>query len=147
MNSPIAPRDRTRLAAAAVLVATFGLGGLAGVVLGRAGSDAGGRDPLAGLCGAGISQGGQPPLLQYLDLTPQQRPALEAIVARWHPRMQALWQEFQPRVTAVMDSARGEMDGILTAAQRARRDSLRATCGAGAPSRSFGRIPEGEEGR
>jgi len=146
MNSPIAPRDRTRLAAAAVLVATFGLGGLAGAVLGRAGSDAPGRDSLAGLCGAGMGQGGPPPLLQHLDLTPEQQPRLEAVVARWHPRMQALWQEFQPRVTAVMDSARREMDEILTAPQRARRDSLRATCGAGAPLHSEGRMPAGEEG-
>jgi Spy/CpxP family protein refolding chaperone len=144
MNSPIAPRDRTRLAAAAVLVATFGLGGLAGAVLGRAGLDAP-RDHPAGLCGGGLGQGGQPPLLQHLDLTPQQRPQLEAVVARWHPQMQALWQEFQPRITAVMDSARAEMDQILTAPQRARRDSLRATCGAGAPLHSLRQLPAGGE--
>jgi len=147
MKSPIGTGRRTRLAAAAVLVATFVLGGLTGAVLGRALSDAGGRDPLAGLCGAGLGQGGQPPMLQHLDLTPEQRPQLEGVVARWHPRMQALWQEFQPRVNAVMDSARAEMDAILTPEQQARRDSLRAACTGGVQWPGPGRRGQGEGGR
>jgi len=145
MTAPISTGRRGRLAAAAVLVAMFMLGGVAGAVLGRA--LLGGQDRVAGLCGAGMGQGGQPLVLRYLDLTPEQRPRIEGIVAHWHPRMQALWQEFQPRVNALMDSARAEMDAVLTPEQQVRRDSLRAVCGGGLQGRGLGRMGRGEEGR
>jgi len=147
MTTSISPGRRARLAAAAVLVATFTLGGVAGAMLDRALPGGDGQGRVAGWCGVGMGQGGQPPLLQHLDLTPEQRPRLEAIVARRHPQMLALWQEFQPRVNALMDSARTEMDAILTPEQQARRDSLRAACSSGLQGPGLGRMREGEAGR
>jgi Spy/CpxP family protein refolding chaperone len=147
MTTPIRTGRRARLAAAAVLVATFVLGGVAGAVLDRALPWGDEQDRVAGLCGAGLGPGGQPLVLQQLDLTPEQRPRLEGIVARRHPQMQALWQEFQPRVNALMDSARTEMDAILTPEQQAKHDSLRAACGGGLQGPGLGRMREGEAGR
>ncbi|MBI4501024.1 MAG: hypothetical protein HY700_07665 [Gemmatimonadetes bacterium] len=131
MTTPISTGRRARLAAAAVLVATFLLGGVAGAGLDRALPGADGSDRQAALCSGGMGQGAQTPLVRHLDLTPEQRPQIEKVVAHWHPQMQALWQEFQPRVNALMDSARVEMDAILTPEQQARRDSLRAACSGG----------------
>jgi Spy/CpxP family protein refolding chaperone len=60
-----------------------------------------------------------------LDLTPDQRRQAEAIVQRSAPRSEAIMIDVAERLRAVADSVDAELRVVLTAAQRARLDSLR----------------------
>ena len=108
---------RMRLIAFGILLATFGVGILAGTAIdrvaladdarheGRPGGRDGGRD--------------RHHLIDELDLAPAQRASIDAILERRGERMRAVWSDMAPRLEAIADSTRQEIMTVLTPEQRA----------------------------
>ena len=99
-----------------LLVTTFLAGALAGVAADRA---AWRRTPR----GAPVTIR-TPQLLDRLALSPEQRRAADAILARRSPQSEAALREIVPRLAAIADSVNAELAAILTPSQRARYDSM-----------------------
>ncbi|HEX2191503.1 MAG TPA: hypothetical protein VHG51_21505 [Longimicrobiaceae bacterium] len=121
-----APRpSRARLLGIALLVATFAAGLLAGAAFDRtlaarepeppqeAGWDCRGH-------GAKTSM-----ILDRLDLTPEQRTRVDAVMERRRAQADSFWEREGPRMRAIVDSTRAEVRAILTPEQRAEYDRLR----------------------
>lgn len=49
-----------------------------------------------------------------LDLTQDQRTRIETILDHYRARMKAMWQDVHPRYSAIVDSARSEIETVLT---------------------------------
>jgi len=98
-----------------LLVAAFLLGALAG---GAALSLAGrGRGPGGGGRPSGPS-GYLSRLSKDLDLTPVQRDSVAAILQRYEPRMDSLWQEIRPRFDTLRGELRTNINAQLTPDQQ-----------------------------
>jgi Spy/CpxP family protein refolding chaperone len=120
--SPLSPR-RSRLAGAALLVATFAAGMLAGTAFGRVLS-AGEPDARAQ---ADRERGrGSSMIIDALDLAPEQRAQVDRIMAERRALTDSLWREDGARIRAVVDSTRAEIRALLTPEQRAEYDRLKA---------------------
>lgn len=65
-------------------------------------------------------------LYARLDLTPAQRARIDSVLERRRRETDAYWARVEPGLRAIVDSTRAEILATLTAAQRARYDSLRA---------------------
>jgi hypothetical protein len=65
------------------------------------------------------------PIIELLELTPEQRPQAEAILSRQAPRSEQLMLGLADSLRALSDSIDAELRKILTPAQRSRLDSLR----------------------
>jgi Spy/CpxP family protein refolding chaperone len=65
------------------------------------------------------------PIIDLLELTPDQRPQAEAILSRQAPRSEQLMLGLADSLRVLSDSVDAELRRILTPAQRARLDSLR----------------------
>lgn len=114
---------RTRLLGFGLLVAVFLAGALSGAAIDRVVSvqppseterreDRGGPDR-------------RPLLLEQVEMTAAQRQAIEEILDRRSERMRAVWREVAPRMDAIADSARSEIDEVLTPEQQAAYEELR----------------------
>jgi Spy/CpxP family protein refolding chaperone len=101
--------------AALLLLAAFLLGALAGgaaMALAR-------RNP-------GMGPGGRPQgssgylarLSRDLDLTPAQRDSVGAILKRFEPRMDSIWQDFRPRFDTLRAELRTTINAQLTPDQQ-----------------------------
>lgn len=120
---------RTRILGSALLLAMFVTGGLAGAAFtrvlnaeepspaGQAGVHCHGPHDKAKRKGA---------WLQQLNLTPEQRVQVEQIMERRRAETRAFWDQEGVRLRAIVDSTRNEVRAVLTPAQRARYDELRA---------------------
>lgn len=126
MNFP-RPSGRARLLGIALLVATFATGMLAGAAFNRA---LVAREPAPvqepgwhchGPHGKKTSM-----ILDRLDLSPDQRARVDAVMARRRAQADAFWEREGPRMRGIVDSTRAEIRAILTPAQRAEYDRLRA---------------------
>jgi Spy/CpxP family protein refolding chaperone len=116
--------NRTRLTGMALLIVTFVAGMLAGTAFSRVLSA---REPDAqaqAACDAG--KRGPHSLFDQLDLSPVQRARIDSIMARRRGRTDALWQQDGARIRAAVDSTRAEIRTVLTPAQAAEYDVLRA---------------------
>jgi Spy/CpxP family protein refolding chaperone len=105
---------RMRLLGVALLAATFVAGALSGAaierVLGadepevvRPGNDEGARRSY---------------VIDQIEMTDEQRSAIDGILERRSERMRMVWQEVEPRMDAVTDSARMDIMGVLSPEQR-----------------------------
>jgi hypothetical protein len=65
------------------------------------------------------------PIIDLLELSPEQRPRAEAILSRQTPRSEQLMLGLADSLRKLSDSVDAELRKILTPAQRARLDSLR----------------------
>ncbi len=114
--------NRSKLAAAALLVAVFIAGGAAGWVL-REGT--GGRH---GRGGGGGGNRGPDAMVAYLGrelkLTPAQSDSVRAIFARHRAETETLWAGVRPRFDSIKTRVRAEIDAQLTPDQRARHQRL-----------------------
>lgn len=119
MSTPDAPR-RMRWLAFAVLIATFIVGALAGAATMRVVSA---REPQAA---ESHGRRHHTSLLDQLDLTPAQRQHADSILSRRRKQMDAFWAKNGPELRAIVDSTRAEIRAILTPAQQAKEDSIRA---------------------
>jgi Spy/CpxP family protein refolding chaperone len=59
------------------------------------------------------------PLLERLELTPDQRVQVDAILERRRQEMEQFWNVHRPTLRAIADSARAELRAVLTPEQRA----------------------------
>jgi hypothetical protein len=64
-------------------------------------------------------------LSRRLDLRPEQRDSVRAILERHRPTMDSLWSEFRPRIRAVDESLQQEITAQLDPAQRDKFAKLR----------------------
>ena len=69
---------------------------------------------------SGLREGRLPRTFEQLDLTEEQRTEIRATMERYRPLTREVMDEMMPRLRALRDSAKAEIDGILTEAQRAR---------------------------
>jgi Spy/CpxP family protein refolding chaperone len=65
-------------------------------------------------------------LFEELDLRPDQRAAIDAIMARRRVLMDSVWKEHGAPIRAAYDSTRAEISTVLTPEQRVEYDALRA---------------------
>jgi Spy/CpxP family protein refolding chaperone len=109
--SPIFGAGRMRLVGFALIAVTFLAGGMAGAAVDRViMADGSQRDAPGGERGHVIDQ---------VEMTPEQRAAIDAILERRSERMKSTWAEISPRLEAITDSARLEIMEVLTPEQRA----------------------------
>lgn len=95
-----------------LLLAAFALGAVAGI---------GGLALYHRSPGMGRSQGPSGYLARLskdLDLTPVQRDSVEAILKRFEPRMDSVWQDFRPKFETVRAAIRSDINAQLTPDQQ-----------------------------
>jgi Spy/CpxP family protein refolding chaperone len=108
--SPIFGAGRMRLLGFALIAATFLAGGMAGAAFDRViTTDTKGGAPAEG----------RGHVIDQVEMTPEQRATIDAILERRSERMQSAWAEISPRLEAITDSARAEIMEVLTPGQRA----------------------------
>jgi Spy/CpxP family protein refolding chaperone len=107
-----------------LLALTFAVGMLAGAASSRV-LNAGEPDARA-LAAACAPQRGPHYMFDELDLRPEQRTRIEAIMARRRAGMDSVWREHGAPIRAAYDSTRMEIRTVLTPAQRVQYDELRA---------------------
>lgn len=125
MTAPRPPR-RARLLGIALLVATFAAGMLAGAAFDRtlvARETAPAQEP--GWHCHGPHGGKTGMIVDRLDLTPEQRARVDAVLARRRAQADTFWEREGPRMRAIVDSTRAEVRAVLTPEQRAEYDRLR----------------------
>jgi Spy/CpxP family protein refolding chaperone len=76
-----------------------------------------------------------------LDLTDAQEKQIEAIIARRHERMNAIWAEARPRVHAEIEATNVEIARVLTPAQRVEFEKIKMRVNTG---RQPGRFRSGD---
>ncbi|HEV3052198.1 MAG TPA: hypothetical protein VGX50_17950, partial [Longimicrobium sp.] len=64
-------------------------------------------------------------LFEEVDLSPEQRARIDAIMARRRALTDSLWQTDGARIRAAVDSTRAEIRAVMTPAQAAEYDQLR----------------------
>lgn len=111
--TPLFGAGRTRLLGFALIAVTFLVGALAGAAFERVLS----ADAIRREAPATDERRGH--LIDQVDMRPEQRAAIDAILERRSERMKAAWSEISPRMEAMTDSARMEIMTVLTAEQRA----------------------------
>lgn len=65
-------------------------------------------------------------MARELELTPEQQDRIDALTTRNLQGLEATRRAFQPQMDSLIQSLRASMDSVLTPAQRAKLDSLRA---------------------
>jgi len=117
---------RSRWIALAVLSAVF----LAGAAIGAAALTVLGRDrqemprrPEPGSRWNGRSSG--PSIFDQMGLTAAQKSAMDSIMEKRRRDMDAFWKQHNPEVRAIVDSARAEVDRLLTPEQRQKFEEFR----------------------
>jgi hypothetical protein len=113
---------RTRLVGVGLLVAVFVAGGLAGAAVHEVGAPV--DPPRQEGDGERERECRRP--FQYLNLADEQRPRIDAVIARRKQQMDAFWAENGPRYQMILDSARTEFRSALTAEQLSIYDQRRA---------------------
>jgi hypothetical protein len=104
---------RTRLVGFVLIAVTFLVGGLAGAAFDRVlTAESVRRD-------APRADERRGHIIDEVDMRPEQRIAIDAILERRSERMKAAWSEISPRLEAITDSARLEIMAVLTPEQRA----------------------------
>lgn len=123
MNRP----SRTRLVGMGLLVVTFAAGLLAGAAYSRAlpARETGAPSAARGECSD--RRGPHSSIFDKLSLSPEQRQRIDGIMARRRARMDTVWQVHGAPIRAAHDSARAEIRQVLTPAQQAEYDRLRAS--------------------
>lgn len=116
---------RSRSGAAALLVATFVLGGLVG----------GAATTVADHRGHPDARRGRPSFIDRLsgdlNLSTTQRDSIQMVLDRHQPAMDSLWQLIRPQFSAERQAIRNEISALLTQDQQARylelqrQDSIR----------------------
>lgn len=111
-------QSRTRLVGFGLLVATFLVGALSGAAVERV---LGAEEPES----APRQERNEDDdrrrsyVIDRVEMAPEQRASIDAILERRSERMRAVWHEVEPRLDAISDSARMEIFQVLTAEQQA----------------------------
>jgi len=129
----LGPTGRYRLLGGAVLVLTFGVGGLAGAAVERV-LDTREPDRLVSVDPA--AETGTIDCDRYrqrrrgpygsLGLSDEQAASIDAVFESQRSRMDQFWADAGPRMNAILDETRADVREILTEEQRTQYDSNRA---------------------
>ena len=111
---------RMRILGVGLLAATFIAGALSGAALDRVlnAEETGGSDR-----GGDRDDRRRAYIIDRVEMSDDQRSAIDAILEERSERMRAVWREVEPRMDAITDSARFEIMQVLTPEQRARYES------------------------
>jgi Spy/CpxP family protein refolding chaperone len=109
----MATSRRARLLGMAMLAGMF----VAGALAGAATMQVLGADEAPALRARGSA--GPHDLLQRLDLTPEQRVQIDAVLERRRAEMEEFWDEHRPALRGIADAARAELRAVLTPEQQA----------------------------
>jgi Spy/CpxP family protein refolding chaperone len=110
--------------AALALLLVFGAGIAGGVALERTWLDEGGGDRSSGKEKGEREHTVIERFSEELELTPDQEARIDTILAQVRDRMHEMWSEVRPRYRAVVDSARGRIQEVLTEEQAERYREL-----------------------
>lgn len=112
---------RARLTGLLVLAIMFMVGALTGAATMRVaeGDRSGPRE-------SAESRERRPDLFERLELTPEQKAQVDAIMERRREELESFWTEHGPLLRAITDSARAEMRAVLTPEQRTIEEQFRA---------------------
>ncbi|MGH7444855.1 MAG: hypothetical protein ACREKM_08270 [Longimicrobiales bacterium] len=114
---------RLRFAGALLLAATFAVGALGGLAYAHFGDREAAAESAEREC---HDDDDRPSYLDRLELDVEQQERVDAILQSRKEQMHAFWDENGPRMEQIVDSARAEIRGVLTEAQRAEVDRMRA---------------------
>ena len=116
---------RAKTIVALLLAAVFGAGLLGGTAVARATES---RAPAAPRECDRDRDGrkGHTSMLDSLDLSAAQRAAVDSVLEQRRGQIDRFWEGEGARLRALVDSTRAEVRAILTPAQRARYDEMRA---------------------
>lgn len=115
--SAMPAQSRTRLVGFGLLVATFLVGALSGAAVDRV---LGAEEPEARpRAERSDDDRRRSYVIDRVEMAPEQRAAIDAILERRSERMRAVWHEVEPRLDAITDSARTEIFSVLTPEQQA----------------------------
>ena len=131
------PLGRARARGLLVIGAMFVSGGLLGAAIDHA-VRGGARPPSAGELAASafvptedvvanmkMARTGIPVVYEALQLTPDQRQRIRALMDAMRPATDSLLQESWPRLRTLLDSLQRSVEQVLTAEQRARLAAMR----------------------
>lgn len=114
---------RVRAQGIALLFITFLVGVLAGFAAERVRTARAAPED-GPVPGTAFRPGHLPPMFRHLDLTPEQREEVLAIIAARRPQTQEILDEMLPRLRAVTEATEDEIRAVLSAEQAAAWDSL-----------------------
>lgn len=109
--------DRMRLVGVGLLLVAFVAGALSGAALDRV--LIGGGDPVERERDHDGDSRSRSYVIDAVEMSGEQRAAIDEILEDRTERMRAVWREVEPRLEAVTDSARMEIMAVLTPEQRA----------------------------
>lgn len=75
--------------------------------------------------GPRTSRGNGPSIFDQMELTAAQKAAMDSIMEKRRREMDAFWKQHNPEVRAIVDSARAEVDRLLTPEQRQKFEEFR----------------------
>lgn len=121
-----ATRGRASWLALIVLVVTFLAGAFSGAAFERSLSARGSADARLVRVSkpGGADHDHRDRLFAALDVTPEQRVALDSIMDRREAQIHAFWERHGPGLRALMDSTRAEIRTVLTEEQAAEFERL-----------------------
>lgn len=111
---------RARIMGLVVLVVMFAIGVLTGAATMRVTAGEQGEKSVR------AESPKRPGLFEALELTPEQRTQVDAIMERRRAEVDEFWDQHGPQLRAIMDSARAEMRTVLTPEQRVLEEQFRA---------------------
>jgi Spy/CpxP family protein refolding chaperone len=115
-----ASKTTTTILAIIALLATFGVGMLAGIAADRALILRGGHRRTPHSAAFMMKR-----LDKTLDLTPQQEREVEAILRRGHDRVTGVWGSVRPRLRQEVEQTNAEIARVLTPEQRAKFEKIK----------------------
>ena len=107
---------RSRLLGFGLLLVTFLAGALSGAAVERVASAG---EPEAEEPARERGDDRRRYVIDKVDMEPDQRAAIRAIMEQRSERMRAVWREVEPRLDAITDSTRTEIMSVLTPEQQA----------------------------
>lgn len=117
--TPVGTQGRTRMVGFGLLVATFLVGALSGAAVDRVLSAEEPPDRTTERRDGDDDDRRRSYVIDAVDMAPEQRAAIDAILKERSKRMRSVWREAEPRLDAITDSARSEIMQVLTPEQRA----------------------------
>jgi Spy/CpxP family protein refolding chaperone len=108
--------ERSRLLGFGLLVITFLAGGLSGAAVERVLSA---DEPEAVEPRRDRGDDRRRYIIDRVEMAPEQRAAIQAIMEERSERMRAVWREVEPRLDAITDSTKAEIMSVLTPEQQA----------------------------
>ena len=116
--------ERARLVGFGLLAVTFLAGALAGAAIDRTLVDTDDRRHTEERDRQDRDERERSYIIDRVEMSEEQRAAIDSILERRVDRMRAVWREVEPHLDAITDSARTEIMDVLTAEQRTEYEAM-----------------------